>query len=91
MTWLHKLRARFQLLRSRRGTDARFDDELRFHLEMEAERLAREEGLDAAEAWRQAGSVLRGRQPAPRCVSNPRRRCARGRDELRLQGNPHAV
>jgi len=34
--------------------DAEMDDEMRFHVEMQAERLMRERGLDATEARRQA-------------------------------------
>jgi predicted permease len=37
-----------------RDAESRMDHEIRFHLEMETERLMREEGLDAAEARRQA-------------------------------------
>src|SRR5690606_22962270 len=39
---------------------AEMDEEMRFHVNMEAERLQRERGLDAAEAWRQAAAAFGG-------------------------------
>ena len=53
MTWFHAVRARLRLL-SRRASEARMDDEIGFHLEMETERLVREQQLDRAEARRRA-------------------------------------
>ena len=41
-------------LRSGRTLDRAMDDEMRFHVEMEADRLVRERGLDPGEARRQA-------------------------------------
>ena len=40
--------------------DAEMDEEMRFHVEMQAERLMRERGLDAAEARRQAYAAFGG-------------------------------
>jgi putative ABC transport system permease protein len=51
---LDGLRARLELLRSRAQTDARFSEEIAFHIEMETARLEREEGLHHAEARRRA-------------------------------------
>ena len=39
---------------------AEMDEEMRFHLRMEAERLQRERGLDPAEAHRQAAAAFGG-------------------------------
>jgi putative ABC transport system permease protein len=39
---------------------AEMDEEMRFHMEMEAERLQRERGLDPAEARRQAAIAFGG-------------------------------
>ena len=54
MSWLKSVRARAYLLFGRRAAELRMEDEMRFHLEMEAERLMREKGLGAAEARRRA-------------------------------------
>jgi putative ABC transport system permease protein len=54
MSWLHAARTRVRLLFARRAAESRMEEEFRFHLEMEAERLVREQGLDAAEARRRA-------------------------------------
>ncbi len=54
MSALDGVRARFALLRSRSQTDARFSEEIAFHIEMETARLEREEGLRPAEARRRA-------------------------------------
>ena len=65
-SWLAGLRERVTglLFQSREAAD--LDEELRFHLEMEADRLEREEGLDRAEARRRArlsfGSVDRTKE-----------------------------
>src|SRR5688572_6405871 len=53
MTWFHAARARLHLL-PRRAAESRIDDEIRFHIEMETERLVREQKLDRAEARRRA-------------------------------------
>lgn len=54
MRWLDATRARLALLLRRRAAESRMDEEFRFHLDMETERLVRGEGLDAAEARRRA-------------------------------------
>ncbi len=53
MGWLRGLGARLRLLRSDEA-ESRMREEIAFHVDMEAERLEREEGLDAAEARRRA-------------------------------------
>ena len=53
MTWFHAARARLRLL-SRRSAESRIDDEIRFHIEMETDRLVREQKLDRDEARRRA-------------------------------------
>jgi predicted permease len=52
MRWTHALRARLHLL-SRRAAEARMNEEMRFHLELEAEKYVRE-GMSPAEARRRA-------------------------------------
>lgn len=54
MSWLEGSRARLRLLFGRRSAESRMEQEFRFHLDMETERLMREEGLDASEARRRA-------------------------------------
>ena len=54
MRLFHAARARLRLLVARRDAEARMNEEMRFHLDMEAERLEREEGLEPAEARRRA-------------------------------------
>src|SRR5688500_5856553 len=53
MTWFHAARARLRLL-APRAAESRVDDEIRFHIEMETQRLVREEKLDPGEARRRA-------------------------------------
>ena len=53
MGWLSALRARIRLL-ARRDSEARIEEEFGFHIDMEAARLAREEGLPPDEARRRA-------------------------------------
>src|SRR5688500_17179549 len=53
MTWFHAAKARLRLL-SRRAAESRIDNEIRFHLEMETDRLVREQKLDRDEARRRA-------------------------------------
>jgi hypothetical protein len=59
MSWLDGVRARLRLL-SGRSAEARMQHEFGFHLEMEAERLMREEGLAPAEARRRAAVAFGG-------------------------------
>ncbi len=54
MTLVHAARTRLRLLLARRAAEARMDEEMRFHLEMETERLVREAGLAPQEARRRA-------------------------------------
>src|SRR5688572_20405109 len=65
MRWLHAIRARARFL-IRRAAEARMDEEIRFHIEKESERLVREDGLPPHEARRQAliafGRVERHRE-----------------------------
>ncbi|MGZ8377978.1 MAG: ABC transporter permease [Gemmatirosa sp.] len=53
MRWIHAARARARLL-FRREAEERMNHEIAFHIEMEAERLVREEGLAPPEARRRA-------------------------------------
>lgn len=66
MSWFSGTRARLRLLFGRRAAESRMEEEIRFHIDMEAERLERDEGLDAAEARRRAlvsfGGVDRTRE-----------------------------
>src|SRR5690349_6201350 len=60
MQWFDAARARLRLLVGRRAAEARMDDEIAFHLEMEAARLAREHGLTPDEARRRARVAFGG-------------------------------
>ena len=53
MTWFHAARARLRLL-PRRAAESRIDEEIHFHIEMETQRLMREQQLDHDEARRRA-------------------------------------
>src|SRR5829696_8158512 len=54
MRWIYGARARLRLLFGPRAAEARMSEEMRFHVEMEAEKLVRERGLDPQEARRRA-------------------------------------
>src|ERR671920_559259 len=54
MGWLQGSRARLRLLSDRRTAESRMTKEIGFHLDMETERLVREQGLHAVEARRRA-------------------------------------
>src|ERR671913_1121203 len=54
MSWLKGSRARLRLLFDPRTAESRITKEIGFHLDMETERLVREQGLDAVEARRRA-------------------------------------
>jgi putative ABC transport system permease protein len=54
MRLLDAIRARLGLVLRPGAAETRMEEEIRFHVEMEAERLEREEGLDAVEARRRA-------------------------------------
>jgi putative ABC transport system permease protein len=60
MGWFEGARARLRLLFLRRAAESRMDDEFRFHLEMEADRLVREQGLTPDEARRRARVAFGG-------------------------------
>jgi hypothetical protein len=64
MSRLETIRRRVRMLLGRGGAESRMQDEIGFHLEMEADRLVREEGLDRREArggrwWRSGASIIR--------------------------------
>lgn len=54
MSWLEGSRARLRLLFDRRSAESRMTREIDFHVDMETERLVREQGLDPVEARRRA-------------------------------------
>ncbi|MBW3553141.1 MAG: ABC transporter permease [Gemmatimonadetes bacterium] len=54
MSWLEAIRTRLRLLFARGAAESRMEEEIRFHIEEESERLVREEGLDPREARRRA-------------------------------------
>lgn len=60
MSWLDGTRARLRLLFAREDAERRIDQELRFHIEMETERLVREAGLERREARRRARAAFGG-------------------------------
>ncbi len=66
MSLIHALRTRLGLILARRAAEARMDEEIRLHVELESERLVREAGLDPLEARRRAlvafGGVERYRE-----------------------------
>src|SRR5690606_34000132 len=59
-TLLARLRSYARQLRNAEGAYAEMDEQMRFQLQMEAERLQRERGLDPAEARRQAAVAFGG-------------------------------
>ncbi|MGH7462976.1 MAG: permease prefix domain 1-containing protein, partial [Longimicrobiales bacterium] len=59
MSWIDTVRTRMRLLHGR-SADSRMQREFGFHLEMEAERLMREEGISPAEARRRAAVAFGG-------------------------------
>lgn len=60
MSLLSGIRARLALLLRPRAARSRIDDEVRFHIEMESERLIRAEGLTPEEAHRRARASFGG-------------------------------
>ena len=66
MAWYHALRTAFDALARRGREERQMDDEMQFHLDMEARRLMREKGMpeDAArnEAKRAFGGVERHKE-----------------------------
>src|SRR5690349_4341586 len=61
MSWLDAMRTRARLFVSHRASESRTDEEFRFHLEMETDRL-REAGLSRDEARRRAFAAFGGVQ-----------------------------
>jgi putative ABC transport system permease protein len=61
MTWFHAAKARLRLL-APKAAESRIDDEIRFHIEMETQRLVRELKLDPDEARRRALATFGGVQ-----------------------------
>ncbi|MGH7483191.1 MAG: ABC transporter permease, partial [Longimicrobiales bacterium] len=62
MSLVEGLRTRLRLLFARRAAEDRMEEEFRFHVEMEAERLVREAGLDPREARRRALVAFGGQE-----------------------------
>ena len=65
MDWLNRLRRRARAIAHREEIDREMDEEMRFHLEMEAEELVRSRGLtpeDARRRARLANEALTGRR-----------------------------
>jgi predicted permease len=60
MSWLDAARTRARLFLSPRASETRTDEEFRFHLDMETDRLVREEGLSRDEARRRAHAAFGG-------------------------------
>jgi predicted permease len=61
MTWFHAARSRLRFF-TPGAAESRIDDEFRFHLEMETQRLIREQQLDPDEARRRARAAFGGPQ-----------------------------
>src|SRR5512145_1944272 len=62
MRLIDAARARLRLLFARHATETRMDEEFRFHLDMETDRLVREEKLSPDEARRRAHVAFGGQQ-----------------------------
>jgi predicted permease len=62
MSWIDATLARARLLFARRAAESRFDEEIRLHIELETERLVRDQGLDPNEARRRAFVAFGGVQ-----------------------------
>jgi predicted permease len=60
MSWFSGARTRMQLLFRKRAAESRIDEEVRFHLDMETERLMREQRLSPNEARRLARATFGG-------------------------------
>jgi len=54
MSWVEGARARLHLIFAGRAAESRINEEIRFHIDMETDRLVREEGLPRDEAQRRA-------------------------------------
>ena len=62
MSWLDAARTRARLFASPRASESRTDEEIRFHLDMETDRLVREDGLSRDDARRRALATFGGVQ-----------------------------
>ncbi len=60
MRWAYAARARLRLLLFREEVEQRLDEEFRFHLDMETERLVRDAPVDPREARRRARATFGG-------------------------------
>jgi predicted permease len=60
VSWISAARARLQLLFGKHAAESRFDEEVSFHLEMETNRLVRDEQLSLDEARRRARATFGG-------------------------------
>ena len=60
MSWFSAARARLHLLFARRAAESRMDEELAFHIDMETNRLVREQGLSPDEARRRTIAMFGG-------------------------------
>src|SRR4051812_41063358 len=60
MSWLLAARARLRLMLAPRAAEARMNEEVRFHIDMETERLVREEGLSPGKARSRATAAFGG-------------------------------
>src|SRR5688572_31231380 len=79
MSWFDASRTRARLFLSRRATESRADEEFRFHLDMETDRLVRVAGLSRDEAHRRALASFGG-------VQNHRETLREGRGLAWLSG-----
>jgi len=81
MSWFSGARTRMQLLFGRRAAESRIDEEVGFHLEMETNRLIREERLSPDGARRRAlvtfGGVTQHKEALRDCHSHDGRVSAR--------------
>ena len=62
MSWFSAARTRARLLFGRRAAESRIDEEMRFHIEMETDRLMREQQLGPEEARRRSLATFGGVQ-----------------------------
>src|SRR5215213_3276112 len=60
MSWFSAAQMRLRLLFAGRASEARMDEELAFHIDMETQRLVRELNVPAAEARRRAVATFGG-------------------------------
>jgi hypothetical protein len=60
MKWIDGARTRLRLLVARRAAESRMNREFQFHIEMETDRLLREDGLSPEEARRRAFAAFGG-------------------------------